>query len=106
MFYRDISLPDVHDPDDTKSILLVDDWNDIQRRVDIRLDALVAFSADWGATMRGDRGQEQPAYLLELHTTVGKFKMLAPKREHDDSGQWFADILDDLAALLRNGGRR
>lgn len=94
--YHDIDVRTGDGPGST-TVMLVDNWNDIQQRVNIRADQVIGFSADWNVA--GYRGAER--YQLDLYTTVGTFTMQTPHADHDDdAGVWFADILDELSNLL------
>jgi hypothetical protein len=89
--YADISV------DPNRTVLLVDDWNDIQRRFDIRPDCILGFEADWSATGAYEATQRR-YYWLRIRTTFGTADMLTPHDDH--SAEWFADILDSLCDLL------
>jgi hypothetical protein len=94
--YADIDI------DADRTVLLVDDWGNIQRRFDIRPGCIVGVEVDWAARKHGQELSGPDHYWLRIWTSFGaQVEMLAPHSAHpDDAGQWFADILDELASLV------
>lgn len=96
--YHDISLPTPAVSPTSRTVLLVDDFNNIDKRVDLRPDTIVAFEANWSHRCTS-HPNESVFHRLILHTTFGKSYTVDVK-PRNDSGEHFADILDDLATLI------
>lgn len=83
------------------TVMLVDDWNNIQQRAEINPDRIVAVETDWDFSYNLGNS----CYRLDIWVDwrPHPFEVVIPKR--DDGGVWFADMLDNLSAILHHNIR-
>lgn len=97
--YHEISIPvPGGDMPAGTTVLLVNDFNNITRRADLRPDIIVAFEADW-SYFRTSHRDEQSVHRLILHTKFGT-SYIVDVKPRNDAGEHFANILDDLSSLI------
>lgn len=84
------------------TVLLVDNWNDTQQRAEINSDRIVGVEADWDFSFNPGNS----CYRLDIWVDWREypFEVVVPKL--DDCGVWFADVLDNLSAILHRNIRK
>ena len=84
------------------SVMLVDNWDDIKRRANIRPDAILAFDADWEYASGPVSHAAPDSYRIIIRTEVANYEVVAKydAPSGDNNPGWFADMLDALDAVL------